>query len=130
MNKSRRDTLPYLVEKISILNIKRTNYIYSLLHGKDMIHGMPHEVLRKCGKKNCKCNRGEKHGPYHALSVNRQGRQKIVMIKKADTPSVLDGAERYKHFQQTLAKIRRIDKEINQILVKLKIDTTTEYIPG
>jgi len=91
---------------------------------------MPHEVLRKCGKKSCKCNRGIKHGPYPALSVNRQGRQKIVMIKKADAASVLNGAERYKHFQQTLARIRRIDKEINQILVKLKIDTTTDYIPG
>jgi len=84
MNKSRRETLPYLIEKLSILNIKRTNYIYSLLHGKEMIHGMPHEVLRKCGKKTCKCN----------------------------------------------TRIRRIDKEINQILVKLKIDTTTDYIPG
>jgi len=130
MNKSRKETLPYLIEKISVLNIQRTNYLYSLLHGKEMIHGMPHEVLRKCGKKSCKCNRGIKHGPYPALSVNRQGRQKIVMIKKADAASVLNGAERYKHFQQTLARIRRIDKEINQILVKLKIDTTTDYIPG
>ena len=130
MNKSRRETLPYLIEKLSILNIKRTNYIYSLLHGKEMIHGMPHEVLRKCGKKTCKCNTGTKHGPYPALSVNKQGRQKIVMIKKADATSVLNGAERYKLFQQTLARIRRIDKEINQILVKLKIDTTTDYIPG
>jgi hypothetical protein len=130
MNKSRRETLPYLIEKISILNIKRTNYIYSLLHGKEMIHGMPHEVLRKCGKKTCKCNSGTKHGPYPALSVNKQGRQKIVMIKKADATSVLSGAERYKHFQQTLARIRRIDKEINNILVKLKTDTTTDYMPG
>jgi len=127
--KSRRETLPYLIEKISILNIKRTNHIYSLLHGKEMIHGMPHEVLRKCGKKNCKCNKGSKHGPYPALSVNRQGSQKIVMIKKADAASVLDCAKRFKHYQQTLARIRRIDKEINHILVKLKMDNTTDYIP-
>ena len=90
---------------------------------------MPHEVLRKCGKKSCKCNRGGKHGPYPALSVNRLGRQKIVMIKKADAATVLNRADRYKHFQQTLARIRKIDKEINQILVKLKIDTTSDYIP-
>lgn len=129
MKKSRKETLSYLTEKLSILNMKRTNYIYNLLHGKNMIHGIPHEVFRKCGKKTCKCNRGTKHGPYPALSVNKQGRQKIVMIKKADVSSILHGAERYKLFQQNLTRIRKIDKEINHILVKLKIDTTSDYIP-
>ena len=130
MNKLNLDTLSCLAETLSKLNMMRTNYIFSLLHGKAMLHGIPYDVFRKCGKKTCRCNKGIKHGPYPALSVNRQGRQKIVMIKKADASSALNGAGRYKHFQQTLAKIRKIDKEINNILVKLKIDTTTDYIPG
>ncbi len=121
--------LSSLTEKLTRLNMQRANYIISILHGKEMVLGMPHRVYRKCGKKNCKCYTGKRHGPYPALSVNKQGKQKIVMIKKSDRSSVLSGAERYKHYQRTLAKIRKIDKEINNTLVKLKIDTTTNYIP-
>jgi hypothetical protein len=124
------DTLASLTEQLYELNMKRSDYIFSLLHGKEMVHGMPLEVFRKCGKSNCRCSTGMQHGPYPALSVNKHGKQKIVMIKKADVSSVLTEAERYKHFQQSLSKIRRIDKEINQILVKLKIDSTSDYIPG
>ncbi len=129
MNTSRKDTLPYITEKLSILNMRRTYFMYSLLHGESMVHGMPHEVYKSCGKKTCRCNRGAKHGPYPALSVHSQGRQKIVMIKKSDVSSVLHRAERYKQYQKTLARIRRIDKEINQILVTLKNDHTVDYIP-
>ena len=130
MKNIKLDTLAYLTEKLYELNMKRAEHIFSLLHGKEMVHGMPQKVFRKCGKKNCKCNTGMQHGPYPALSINKQGLQKIVMIKKAEASSVLKGADRYKHFQQTLAKIRRLDKEINHILVQLKFDTTSDYIPG
>ena len=129
MNKLNLVKLSFLKEKLFRLNTQRTNYIISILHGKEMVFGMPLRVYRKCGKKNCKCNTGKSHGPYPALSVNKQGKQKIVMIKKTDTSSVLYGAEIYKHFQRTLAKIRKIDKDINNILVQLKNDTTTDYNP-
>jgi hypothetical protein len=129
MNEQNSVNLSFLKEKLSRLNTQRTNYIISILHGKEMVLGMPLRVYRKCGKKNCKCNTGKRHGPYPALSVNKQGKQKIVMIKKTDTSSVMYGAEIYKHYQLTLAKIRKIDKDINNILVQLKSDTTTDYIP-
>ncbi len=129
MNTPDSINLSFLKEKLSRLNTQRTNYIISILHGKEMVFGMPLRVYRKCGKKNCKCNRGKRHGPYPALSVNKQGKQKIVMIKKTDTSSVMYGAEIYKHYQLTLAKIRKIDKDINKILVQLKSDTTSDYIP-
>ena len=129
MSESHEKVLARLSEKLSLLNIKRTNYMYSLLHGKDMVHGIPHEVYRTCGKTSCKCARGAKHGPYAAISVNKKGRQKIVLIKKADQNAVMHKAERYKLFQQNLTRIRKIDKEINQILVQLKLDTTSDYIP-
>ncbi|UCH80645.1 MAG: hypothetical protein JSW20_13040 [Nitrospiraceae bacterium] len=130
MRNDKSDTLASLTEKLYTLNMKRADFIFSLLHGKEMVHGIPLEVFRKCGKKKCKCYTGKKHGPYPALSVNKDGTQKIVMIKKNDSSSVLKRAGRYRHYQQTLAKIRRIDKEIDSILVKIKLDTTTEYLIG
>lgn len=114
-------------QKLSILNKQRERYIFSLVHGRPLVHGLPHNVFRKCGKSNCKCVRGQRHGPYPALSVNKEGRQKIVMIKKADVRRVLEEAGRYKYFQETLAKIRRINKEIDELLEKVKWSTVRSY---
>ncbi len=114
-------------QKLSILNKQRSMHIFSLVHGNPLVHGLPHNVFRKCGKNNCKCATGKRHGPYPALSVNKEGRQKIVMIKKADVGTILEEAGRYKYFQETLAKIRRINKEVDELLEKVKLSTIRSY---
>ena len=116
-----------LLKKLSLLNDQRSRYIFSLVQKKEMVHGLPHEVYRKCGKPNCKCARGELHGPYNALSVNKDGGHKIVMVKQADAGPVMKKARRYKYFQQTLARIRKIDKEIGRILEQIKAAATGSY---
>ena len=116
-----------LLKKLSLLNDQRTRYIFSLVQKAPMVHGLPHEVYRKCGKSNCKCARGELHGPYNALSVNKDGGQRIVMVKQADAGSVMKKARRYRYYQQTLARIRRIDKEIGLILEQIKAAATDSY---
>lgn len=114
-------------QKLSILNKQRTKHIFSLTHGNPLVHGLPHNVFRKCGKSNCKCATGERHGPYPALSVNKEGRHRIVMIKKADVETILEEAGRYKSFQETLAKIRKVNKEIDVLLDKVKLSTISSY---
>jgi hypothetical protein len=114
-------------KKLFVLNKERMKHIFSLLHGKSMVLGLPHYVYRRCGNENCKCAKGKKHGPYPALSVNKDGKQRIVMVKKVDALGVLEEARRYRKFQETLAKIRKIDKEIDKILDELKKTTTRSY---
>ncbi|KPK02963.1 MAG: hypothetical protein AMK71_00370 [Nitrospira bacterium SG8_35_4] len=115
--------------KLSKLNEQRTRHIFSLVHGKTLTHGLLHRVYKKCGKKRCRCSRGELHGPYPAISVNKNGKQKIIMLKKNNTAHIQKGAKRYRHFQETLARIRKINKEIDYLLGMIKIKTTAEY-PG
>ena len=116
-----------LLKKLSLLNDERARYTFSLVQEKPMVHGLPHEVYRKCGKTNCKCARGELHGPYNALSVNKDGRHKIVMVKQADAGTVMKKSRRYKYFQRTLARIRKINKEIDEILEEIKAAATDIY---
>ncbi len=116
-----------LMEKLSALNKERSRHIFSLTHGKPMIHGLLSAVFRRCGKPACKCNHGEKHGPYLAMSVNKDGKQRTVMVKKKDSPEVRKKSERYRHFQQTLAKIRRINKEVDAILDQIKAESIEPY---
>lgn len=116
-----------LMKKISSLNDQRTRHIFSLVQEKPMVHGLPHEVYRKCGKPNCKCTIGELHGPYNALSVNKEGGHKIVMVKQADAGSIMKQSRRYRYFQQTLARIRRINKDIDKTLEQIKAAATYKY---
>ncbi len=114
-------------KKISSLNRERTKHISTLIQSKQMVHGLLHEVYRKCGKSACKCAHGEEHGPYPALSVNKEGKQKIVMVKKNDAPVVIAKSRRYRKFQETLVKIRKINKEIDRLLEEIKSATTESY---
>lgn len=114
-------------KRIYQLNKQRTKIIFKLLHKKPMVHGLPHKVYRRCGKENCKCNRGHLHGPYPALSVNKNGCGKIVMIKKADISQVWVDAKRYQAYKRALVRIRRINKQIDELLEKVKKETTRSY---
>lgn len=127
MNASKKDDFSKIRQKAYLLNKRRGKYIFRLLHGKPMIHGLPHKVFRRCGKTNCKCAQGQLHGPYPALSVNKDGKQRIVMIKKADALIIWEEASRYRSYQETLAKIRWINKEINELLEGVKTANTRSY---
>lgn len=126
MHKTRE--IKSMIKTLSNLNQQRTNYIFSLVHGKSLVHGLPHKVFRRCGKINCKCKRGYLHGPYHALSVNKNGKQKIVMVKKTDETAILKEAKRYQYYQKQMVQIRKINKEIDKLLERLKL-TTIKYYP-
>lgn len=52
------------------------------------------------------------------------------MLTKKECARIQKKAKRYKHFQETLAKIRKINREIDYLLNMIKIDTTSEYTPG
>lgn len=127
MNASKKNDLNKIRQKAHVLNKQRTKYIFQLLCGKSMVYGMPHKVFRRCGNSNCKCAKGELHGPYPALSVNKDGRQKIVMIKKADAFTIWEEASLYRSYQETLAKVRSINKEINELLEGVKTANTRNY---
>lgn len=116
-----------LLKKLSALNDRRSRYIFSLVREEPMIRGLSHEVYRKCGKPNCRCARGESHGPYNALSVNKDGKQKIVMVKKADAGTVMKKSGRYRYFQRTLVRIRKINKEIDEIMEQIRAAVTESY---
>lgn len=116
-----------IIKTLSNLNRQRTTYIFSLVHGKPLIHGLPHNVSRRCGKNNCKCKRGLLHGPYLALSVNKSGKKKIVMVKKADKDTVLKEAKRYQYYQKKLVQIRKINREIDKLLITLKLISIKNY---
>ena len=114
-------------KKLHLLDKERRLNIFKLIHGEQMVHGIPYKLFKKCGNKNCKCAKGELHGPYPALSICKNGKQKIVMIKQEDMISVVPQAKRYQSYRRIVSKIHKINKEIDKILLEVKDKTTRSY---
>jgi hypothetical protein len=122
-----REHLSRLRQKIYQSRKIRGRYIEKLLHPKPMIIGSLYEVYKTCSKPNCSCKEGKKHGPFPALSVSIKGRRSLRMVRKKDLPAVREKAKAYQAFQQGLASVRKLTKEIDYMLEEIKAEYLEEY---
>ena len=92
-----------------------------------MIMGSYYQVYKTCTQKNCKCQRGEKHGPFPALSWSVEGKRKMVMVKEADAGTVQQKVGTYRQFQKNMGRIRDIMTAIDDILAQIRTLLLEEY---
>ena len=98
-----------LVNERSLL-LKELNYLSQMLHGNWV------ERYSVCSLKNCKCNKGERHGPRHYLVINYNGRPRQKYIKNSQVEFVRQGVREY---HKAIGNIDRITL-INLKLIKEK----------
>jgi len=126
-DKKSREHLSRLRQKIQQSREIRGRHIKKLLHPKLMIIGSLYEVYKTCSKPNCSCKEGKKHGPFPALSVSIKGKRSLKMVRKEDQPAVREKAGAYQAFQQGLARVRKLNKEIDSMLEEIKAEYLEEY---
>ena len=126
-NKKSREKLSRIRQKIFQLRKLRGSYIEKLLRPKPMIIGSLYEVYKTCSKPNCCCKKGKKHGPFPALSISVAARRSVKMVRKDDLMVIREKALAYQSFQQCLARIRKINKEIDILLEQIKKEFLEEY---
>jgi hypothetical protein len=113
--------ISHLRQQLVRLRAERTNLEDQTLRSRAMVRGSLIELMRKCGKAGCKCQRGELHGPNAYLSLPRPGKRSHLLPVPADKVKMLkDLNGRYHAYQQSLTRIRYIDKEIESLLVSLR----------
>jgi hypothetical protein len=59
---------------------RKEQLIQNILACQGMLHGTIVRINSRCGKKGCRCERGEYHGVSHYLSYKEGGRTKMVYI--------------------------------------------------
>ena len=71
------------------------------------------ERYTQCGKGNCKCMHGKKHGPAYYLAVSyAQGRTRTVYIPKALRPVAETWVRNYRQALDVLEEVSTIDLEL------------------
>ncbi|MFH1140258.1 MAG: DUF6788 family protein [Chloroflexota bacterium] len=83
-------------------------------HGR-LLRGSLLERPKFCGKKGCKCTRGEPHPPSLYLSRLEGSTARHLFIRAADHQRAKREAGAYKEFRSALRRWRAIGKELNEI---------------
>ena len=94
------------------LKNKRNVLLKELSTLTQVLHGSWVERYSVCSKKDCKCRRGEKHGPRRYLVINENGKQKQKYIPNSQVDVVKKGIQDYKHMQEIILEITKINLQL------------------
>ncbi len=86
-----------------------------LLGRRPLLRGSLLERAKFCGKKGCKCTRGEPHPPSLYLSRPVEGVARHVFIRAADHDRARREAAGYKEFHQALRRWRAMSLELDDL---------------
>lgn len=90
---------------------KRQKLLDQMLENQDMIRGSLVKTTKKCGRKGCHCEKGEKH-PHVYLSVSGKDGNTIVYVAKEQEAAFRQGISSYRKACELLEKISRLNIEI------------------
>jgi Family of unknown function (DUF6788) len=65
-----------------------------------MLFGTLSETFRTCGKPECVCHKGQRHGPYLHVSYRESGRTRGYYVPAAREQQVREGIAAWQRFQQ------------------------------
>ena len=116
-----------LRQRVGRLGRQRQKLERYLLRPRKMLRGSLHIKYKKCGNLNCKCARGERHGPFYYLSRLVSGKMKLSVIRRKDEKWAIKEGENYRKYQQWLAEIRKINEEIFGIIKEIRDSKIKEY---
>jgi len=113
-------TLSGLRQRIIILREERKRLEDSLFRPKKMIRASLSFIPGYCGKKDCRCKRGQPHGPYPYLSERYQGRTRVTYVKKKELARIGKEVAEYVRIQKGLAHLTKINSEIRSLLETIR----------
>jgi hypothetical protein len=92
-----------------------------------MIVGSVYESYRTCSYANCRCHKGQKHGPFPSISYSINGKHKSRPIRRDDVAAVQMKASAYKRFQNAIARWRVLCRECETLLERIRELSVEHY---
>jgi hypothetical protein len=124
----RRD-LGAIRKKIGRLRRERyyiENRLLVALSRKSLIAGTPVEKYKRCNKGNCRCTRGELHGPTYYISRKEDHKTKMIYIRQKFWLEVKEKVSRYQKWRQARARMVQINREILSLIDEMEKAITVE----
>ena len=74
-----------------------------------LLHGSWVERYSVCSRPECKCHRGERHGPRHYLVINEAGRQRQKYVANSQVDAAMEGLAQYRRLQEIVDRITQLN---------------------
>jgi hypothetical protein len=88
---------------------RRRQLLDELARLEQVIRGSAFERYSVCSRPQCRCHRGQKHGPRHYVAVTEAKRQRQHYIPKKQIEAVQEGVRQYHRFLTVLDTITAIN---------------------
>lgn len=94
------------LQRLSTLALRqrKAHLLRALTFPQDAIHASFLERFLKCGRLNCHCRKGEKHGPFFYLSRCLPKRHMRTLLLK-EQPQILQARQGVRAYQQLLESL-------------------------
>jgi hypothetical protein len=110
------DELSRTRQKISQLGLARNALETKVMKTGDVLKASYYERFIVCGKPNCKCAQGEKHGPVPWVTA-RKGKETVsTSVPAENVAEVKEMTQNYKDFRDAQKEIKKINKEIDRLI--------------
>lgn len=73
----------------------------------DLLKGSLHLETKRCGKPNCRCQRGYRHGPYFYRHWRQGGQQRKEYVRQENVAETLSAIARRQALDREVAVIRK-----------------------
>jgi hypothetical protein len=90
--------------------------VQELLRRREQLGGSLFERYGVCGKENCVCRTGPRHGPYFVLSTRVAGKGGFSYLEGARAEEARTLVRRHREFKAGLRRLRRVNAELVALL--------------
>ena len=105
-----------LRQKLFALIDKQLRLQQALARSRDkMIQGSLFQWYTACRKGNCKCTRGEKHGPFLYAAVTVKGKTIQRYVGKQEDQGLVKKLKAYREFRKQRRDLKRINHRIEPL---------------
>lgn len=91
------------------LEAKKAGLLSKIQGCSGMLQGSLVVLYRKCGRKGCRCERGDKHGPAYYLSYKEEGVTQMIYIPVSRLEEVKRAMEAFSRYWELGVKLSRLN---------------------
>jgi|WetSurMetagenome_2_1015567.scaffolds.fasta_scaffold517991_2 hypothetical protein len=119
ISRLRRDLLQIHEQQLDLLR--------TMMGCGSMIAASVYQTYRTCSYPNCRCHKGQKHGPFLAISFSVDGKRRSRPVRHDDVVLVQKKAAAYRLFQKTLTRWRALHRHSEAILERIRELSVEQY---
>ena len=94
------------------LQKERAGLLAELATLSRLLHGSWVKRYSVCSRPDCKCRRGERHGPRHYLVVSEAGRQRQKYVANSQVKAAMEGLAQHRRLREIVDRITQLNLDL------------------